>query len=149
MKKIYSFLMATALLVAGVAMTGCNKDNNSPQHKKARRKDTRRTVERKVMAKDTKKDTVKDTKRDTVKKDTMRKDTVRNTTKKDMKKGMKRDTKKDMKEKNILRDRRMNPYRPKRGRNHPDHFQPVEPRGGGKVSRLLRQAHARHYRERE
>ena len=34
MKKIYSFLMATALLVAGVAMTGCNKDNNSPEQQK-------------------------------------------------------------------------------------------------------------------
>jgi len=34
MKKIYSFLMAIALLVAGVAMTGCNKDNNSPEQQK-------------------------------------------------------------------------------------------------------------------
>ena len=34
MKKIYSFLMTITLLVAGVAMTGCNKDNNSPEQQK-------------------------------------------------------------------------------------------------------------------
>lgn len=33
MKKIYSIFMAAALLVAGVAMTGCQKDNNDPEQK--------------------------------------------------------------------------------------------------------------------
>ena len=33
MKKIYSIFMAAALLVAGVAMTGCKKDTNDPEQK--------------------------------------------------------------------------------------------------------------------
>ena len=33
MKKIYSIFMAVALFVAGVTMTGCQKDNNDPEQK--------------------------------------------------------------------------------------------------------------------